>query len=138
MKKCMIMVAVIATTLLTLTACGTKSETTNEVNNFRIKRGTNLSHWLSQNNEDRGEARRQHIQEDDFARLDSLGFDFVRIPIDEVQFWDEEGNKLPEAWDLLNNALDWAKKHKRDLFVKCVVKRLFYFFYSMTVKRYWC
>ena len=98
--------AIAATTLLTLTACGTKTETTNEVNNFRIKRGTNLSHWLSQNNEDRGEARRQHIQEDDFARLDSLGFDFVRIPIDEVQYWDEQGNKLPEAWELLTFALD--------------------------------
>ena len=50
----MTLVAVIATTLLALTACGTKAETANEVNNFRIKRGTNLSHWLSQNNEDRG------------------------------------------------------------------------------------
>ena len=62
-------------------ACTNKSETTDEVNNFTIHRGTNISHWLSQNNEDRGEARRQHIQEDDFARLDSLGFDFVRLPI---------------------------------------------------------
>ena len=68
-----------------------------KVNNFRIKRGTNVSHWLSQS-EQRGEARRLHIQEDDFERLHDLGFDFVRIPIDEVQFWDEKGNKLPEAW----------------------------------------
>ena len=71
---------------------------------FRIKRGTNLSHWLSQS-EERGEARRLHIQEDDFERLEQLGFDFVRIPIDEEQFWDEDGNKLPEAWDLLKFAL---------------------------------
>ena len=58
---------------------------------FVIKRGTNLSHWLSQSFE-RGEARRLHIQEADFARLEELGFDHVRIPIDEEQFWDEEGN----------------------------------------------
>ena len=77
---------------------------------FKIKRGTNLSHWLSQSWE-RGEARAKHIQEDDFARLHELGFDHVRIPIDEVQFWDEEGNKLPEAWDLLTNALDLARKY---------------------------
>ena len=79
---------------------------------FHIKRGTNISHWLSQNNVDRGEARRNHIQEDDFARLHELGFDHVRIPIDEVQFWDEEGNKLTEAWDLLTNALDLCRKYE--------------------------
>ncbi len=108
-------------------ACSTKSETTGEVNNFRIHRGTNLSHWLSQNNEDRGEARRLHIQEDDFARLDSLGFDFVRIPIDEVQFWDEQGNKLPEAWDLLTFALDECGKHHLRAIVDLHIIRSHYF-----------
>ena len=109
MKKILKSLALTATTVLALTACTNKSETT-AVNDFHIQRGTNLSHWLSQS-EERGEARAKHIQEDDFARLDSLGFDFVRIPIDEVQFWDEEGNKLPEAWDLLTFALDQCGKH---------------------------
>lgn len=78
---------------------------------FVIKRGTNLSHWLSQNSQ-RGEERRKHIQEDDFARLDSLGFDHVRIPVDEEQLWDENGNKHPEAWKLLTDALHFAAKHR--------------------------
>jgi len=119
-------VAVIAMTVLALTACTTKSEPTNEVNNFRIHRGTNLSHWLSQS-EERGEARRLHIQEDDFARLDSLGFDFVRIPIDEVQFWDEEGNKLPEAWELLTFALDQCGKYHLRAIVDLHIIRSHYF-----------
>ena len=118
--------AVIAMTVLALTACTTKSEPTNEVNNFRIHRGTNLSHWLSQS-EERGEARRLHIQEDDFARLDSLGFDFVRIPIDEVQFWDEEGNKLPEAWELLTFALDQCGKYHLRAIVDLHIIRSHYF-----------
>ena len=80
MKKLSLLLAFMA---FALTPCLAQTGT---VNNFKIKRGTNVSHWLSQNNEDRGEARRLHIQEDDFARLDSLGFDFVRLPIDEVQF----------------------------------------------------
>ena len=91
MKKLLFSVAIVAMTMLVMTACSTKSET-DGVNDFRIHRGTNLSHWLSQS-EERGEARQKHIQEDDFARLEELGFDFVRIPIDEVQFWDENGNK---------------------------------------------
>ncbi|MCQ2147719.1 MAG: glycoside hydrolase family 5 protein [Bacteroidales bacterium] len=91
-----------------LVSCSPKAEKTE---GFKIKRGTNLSHWLSQSWV-RGDARKNHIQEDDFVRLHELGFDHVRIPIDEVQFWDEEGNKLPEAWDLLTGALDLAIKHQ--------------------------
>ena len=126
MKKCLSMMAIIATTLLALSACSTKTEATYGVNNFRIKRGTNLRHWLSQSDE-RGEARHLHIQEDDFARLDSLGFDFVRIPIDEVQFWDEQGNKLPEAWDLLTFALDQCSKHHLRAIVDLHIIRSHYF-----------
>ena len=98
MRKNVFKLAMIVMALFVTTACFAQA---GKVNNFRIKRGTNVSHWLSQS-EQRGEARRLHIQEDDFARLSELGFDFVRIPIDEEQFWDEKGNKLPEAWDLLN------------------------------------
>ena len=119
--------ALTAMTMLAMTACTTKSETNNEVNDFKISRGTNISHWLSQNNEDRGETRRQHIQEDDFARLDSLGFDFVRLPIDEVQFWDENGQKLPEAWELMNNAIQWAEKHHLRVIVDLHIIRSHYF-----------
>ena len=115
-----------ALTLLAMTACTSKNETNNGVNNFKIGRGTNVSHWLSQS-EERGEARRLHIQEDDFARLDSLGFDFVRLPIDEVQFWDEDGNKLPEAWELMTNAINWAEKHHLRTIVDLHIIRSHYF-----------
>ena len=125
MKRIISYLAFVAVMILAVTACSKKEEGT--TNNFRIKRGTNVSHWLSQNNEDRGEARRLHIQEDDFARLDSLGFDFVRLPIDEVQFWDEEGNKLPEAWELMTNAINWAEKHHLRTIVDLHIIRSHYF-----------
>ena len=125
MKKYLFLFAAFAAITCALCSCGEKT-TTGEVNNFRIKRGTNLSHWLSQS-EERGEARRQHIQEDDFERLEQLGFDFVRIPIDEVQFWDENGNKLPEAWDLLTGALDLAAKHHLRAIVDLHIIRSHYF-----------
>ena len=125
MKKYLFLVAAFAAFTFTICSCGEKP-TKGEVNNFRIKRGTNLSHWLSQS-EERGEARRQHIQEDDFERLEQLGFDFVRIPIDEVQFWDENGNKLPEAWDLLTNALDLSVKHHLRAIVDLHIIRSHYF-----------
>ena len=126
MKKAFFYLALFATAMWTITACTSKTETTDGENNFRIRRGTNVSHWLSQS-EERGEARRQHIHEDDFERLEQLGFDFVRIPIDEVQFWDEEGNKLPEAWELLDSALQWAGKHHLRAIVDLHIIRSHYF-----------
>ena len=123
MRKNVFKLAMIIMALFVSSTCFAQS---GKVNNFRIKRGTNISHWLSQS-EQRGEARRLHIQEDDFARLEELGFDFVRIPIDEVQFWDEKGNKLPEAWDLLKNALDWSRKHNLRAIVDLHIIRSHYF-----------
>ena len=124
MKRVFSYFAFLTVMILTVMACSKTEESA--TNDFRIKRGTNLSHWLSQS-EERGEARRTHIQEDDFARLDSLGFDFVRIPIDEVQFWDEEGNKLPEAWQMLTQALDWSVKHHLRAIVDLHIIRSHYF-----------
>ena len=131
MRKNIFAIAVmIAALLVGTTSCANKAQNQekaeNGVNDFRIKRGTNISHWLSQS-EQRGEARRLHIQEDDFARLEQLGFDFVRIPIDEEQFWDEKGTKLPEAWDLLKNALDWSRKHNLRAIVDLHIIRSHYF-----------
>ncbi len=99
---------------------------TAKTNNFKIHRGTNISHWLSQS-EQRGPARDLHIQEEDFENLSKLGFDFVRIPIDEVQFWDEDGNKLPHAWELLNNAVHWSCKHNLRAIVDLHIIRSHYF-----------
>ena len=131
MRTKLMTLALIAAAMFVTTSCQNKNQDQNQdqagqVNNFRIKRGTNISHWLSQS-EQRGEARRLHIQEDDFARLEELGFDFVRIPIDEVQFWDEQGNKLEEAWDLLTNALDLARKHNLRAIVDLHIIRSHYF-----------
>lgn len=130
MKTFLTFAAAIAAFCLASTSCSgnktTDSATEQTENNFKIRRGTNLSHWLSQS-EERGEARKQHIQEDDYERLASLGFDFVRIPIDEVQFWDEEGNKLPEAWDLLTESLDFCGKYNLRAIVDLHIIRSHYF-----------
>lgn len=125
MKKSFYSIIAACFAAVILCACSQKAEPQEEA--FVLKRGTNLSHWLSQNNIDRGEARKNHIQEDDFARLEELGFDHVRIPIDEEQFWDEEGNKLPEAWELLTWALDQCRAHNLRAIVDLHIIRAHYF-----------
>jgi endoglucanase len=76
---------------------------------FKIMRGVNLSHWLSQ---DFGwEPKYTYINEKDIRFIDSIGYDHVRIPIDEQEMWDEIGNPIPEAFAHLTRCLDWCAKY---------------------------
>ncbi|MBN1781597.1 cellulase family glycosylhydrolase [bacterium] len=77
---------------------------------FTIKRGTNISHWLSQV-EDRHMEGVDWFTEADAAYLAGLGFDHVRIPVDEARLWDEQGQKIDSAFAMLNQALDWCSKY---------------------------
>ena len=45
---------------------------------------------------------------DDFERIAEMGFDHVRIPIDEEHMWDEAGNKNNDAFQLLHKAINWS------------------------------
>jgi len=74
---------------------------------FDIKRGTNISHWLSQSSQ-RGEERDAYFSRSDVEFIASHGFDHIRIPIDEEQMWDVDGKKEPHAFELLHNALEWC------------------------------
>ena len=74
---------------------------------FVIRRGVNLSHWLSQ---DFGWApREQFIIEKDITYIASLGYDHVRLPIDEKEMWRPDGTPNEEAFALLQRALDWCR-----------------------------
>lgn len=74
---------------------------------LKVKRGTNISHWLSQS-ERRGAERRAFFVRDDVRRIADWGFDHIRLPIDEEQMWDADGHAEAESFDLLDAALDWA------------------------------
>ena len=74
---------------------------------FVIRRGTNLSHWLSQ---DFGwQPRLTWITANDMRFIASCGFDHVRLPIDEKELWRDDGSQNEEAFALLLQALDWAQ-----------------------------
>ena len=67
-----------------------QSDTTKSTDKFYVKRGTNVAHWLSQSRR-RGTEREQFFVKSDVENIASMGFDHIRLPIDEVQMWDEEG-----------------------------------------------
>lgn len=92
---------------------------------FEIKRGVNLSHWLSQ---DFGwEPKYQFIQEKDIKFIDSIGYDHVRIPIDEFEFWDENNQPIEEAFKHLESCLNWCNKYGLKAIVDLHVLRSHHF-----------
>ena len=107
--------------LMLFIACSTAGHT-----GFKIQRGVNISHWLSQSDR-RGEARAAWFTEKDVAYLADLGFDHLRIPIDEEQMWDEDGNAQEEAFALLNQGLDWCTKYDLRAIVDLHILRSHYF-----------
>lgn len=93
---------------------------------FKIRRGTNISHWLSQS-ERRGDAREQWFTRDDVLRIADWGFDHIRLPFDEVQLWTVEEKREPEAWHLLESALDWSQTAGLNVVVDFHILRSHYF-----------
>ena len=105
---------------------GVENDSGNSTTGFEIKKGLNVSHWLSQT-EKRGEERENYIKEEDFIKIASMGFDHVRIPIDEMHMWDEAGNKHNEAFQLLHNAINWSFENDLRVIVDLHVLRSHHF-----------
>ena len=95
-------------------------------NGFQLRTGVNVAIWLSQT-EKRGAERAEFITEPDFENIASMGFDHIRLPIDEVQFWDEEGDTEPEAFKLLHNAIGWSLERNLRVIVDLHIIRSHYF-----------
>lgn len=93
---------------------------------FSLHSGVNVSHWLSQSDK-RGEERRAYITQKDFQHIAALGFDHVRIPVDEEQLWDSTGAKEKEAFDLLHSAIRWAKEAQLRVIVDLHILRSHHF-----------
>lgn len=92
---------------------------------FTIHRGTNLSHWLSQ---DFGwSPRHQFITENDFRFLARAGFDHVRLPIDEKELWLEDGRANEDAFAVLLQAIGWARAQQLRVIVDLHTVRAHHF-----------
>ncbi len=91
-----------------------------------LGKGTNLAHWLSQTRRT-GDERRNFIKESDIAYIAELGFDHVRMPIDEHQMWDVDGNRDEDAFEILHNAIRWSLKHDLKVSIDVHVLRSHHF-----------
>jgi endoglucanase len=105
---------------------GQETTRTFENEEYEINRGVNISHWLSQSMR-RGEERRNFIEKEDIDFIAGIGYDHIRIPIDEEQMWDSLGNKEPEAFELLHNGIKWAAENQLRVVVDLHILRSHHF-----------
>jgi endoglucanase len=73
---------------------------------FKIHRGVNVSHWLSQV---AGWAvRDKFFTREDVKLIKSFGFDHIRLPVDEEELWEEDGTVKQDALKYLTDCIDWC------------------------------
>ncbi len=116
----------LALAVIVLASCQPKANTKSSPADFKIFKGTNIAHWLSQSGR-RGAERDSFFQEKDVAYIKSQGFDHIRLPIDEEQMWDENGVRHDEAFALMTNCLDWCKKYDLKVIVDLHILRSHHF-----------
>jgi len=92
---------------------------------FKIKRGVDLSHWLSQDY--CWAPKYAYINESDIRFIDSIGYDHIRIPIEEKEMWDSTGNPIVEAFKSLTNCLEWCAKYNLRAIVDLHIIRAHHF-----------
>ncbi|WP_404422473.1 glycoside hydrolase family 5 protein [Nibricoccus sp. IMCC34717] len=102
------MKSLIAVCALAALLCSSLSAATSRnPSNFRIFRGTNVSHWLSQ---DFGWGPKdKYITEEDLKFIAKLGFDHIRLPVDEHELWTESGQEIESGFAYLDKGIGWAR-----------------------------
>jgi endoglucanase len=121
---------IIIASVLIISACHGNKKAENvktfPFTSFHINKGTNIGHWLSQSKQ-RGEERQRFIQERDIRFIDSVGFDHIRLPIDEEQMWDENEKRHDDAFALMQNCLEWARREGLRVIIDLHILRSHYF-----------
>ncbi len=110
--------------IVTLFSC--QSNTTKTTEKFEVKRGTNLAHWLSQSDK-RGAEREKFITKLDIKDIAEMGFDHVRLPIDEEQMWNENGNRHDDAFQIMVNCINWCAEYNLRVIVDLHILRSHHF-----------
>lgn len=118
-----------------LTSCGggsntvapaTEDSTAVASSEFTISRGVNLDHWLSQ----RGpgvDIDPNYITKRDFEKIKELGFDFVRVAIEEQLMYNEDLTRRKIGFDLLDSAVKWSGETGLKMICDLHIIRSFHF-----------
>ncbi|MFW5851606.1 MAG: glycoside hydrolase family 5 protein [Bacteroidota bacterium] len=92
---------------------------------FSITKGINLSHWLSQFFG--WSPKDVFVTKNDIAYLKNIGFDHVRLPIDEEQMFHENGMFNQENLSYLHSCIKWCLEEDMRVVVDLHILRSHHF-----------
>jgi len=113
---------------------GFQLKSTEVIEKFEVSRGTNIAHWLSQSKV-RGVDREKFFTKEDVDSIAAMGFDHIRLPIDEEQMWNEKGKRNDDAFKLMTNCIDWCAENNLRVIVDLHILRSHHF--NAEVKPLW-
>ena len=89
----------------------------NLINKFEIGKGVNIASWISTPKYS-GAKRVAFFNEQDVKLLSEAGFDHIRLCIDEVELWDNNGMKIyPYGFNLVHDAIKWCMKYNMRILI---------------------
>lgn len=92
---------------------------------FAINKGINLSHWLSQ--VFGWSPRTSFVTEQDIKDIKALGYDHVRLPVDEEELWTIDNAKNSDAFRCMHNCIQWCIAHDMRIIVDVHILRSHHF-----------
>lgn len=93
---------------------------------FDIRKGVNISCWLSQTASRKGPVE-TYFTEQDVRRLAEWGFDHIRLPIDEKEILTEELGWIDPSRQLIHKAIGWCEKYDMRVILDLHILRSHYF-----------
>ena len=92
---------------------------------FKLHRGINISHWLSQSGD--WVDRATFFTEKDVKFLHDMGYDHIRLPIDEITIFDDNGKCIDSSFNDVKNAINWCIKYNMRVIVDLHILRSHHF-----------
>lgn len=93
---------------------------------FEFSSGVNIGVWLSQTS-NRGGKAEDYFKKEDLKKLADMGFDHIRLPIDEKEIFDTNGNYIESNRQLVHNAIAWCKEYNMRIILDLHIIRSHYF-----------
>lgn len=93
---------------------------------FDFSSGVNIGVWLSQTT-NRGGSAVNYFKKTDLKQLADMGYDHIRLPVDEKEIFDTDLNFIPETRKLVHDAIAWCKEYGMRIILDMHITRSHYF-----------
>lgn len=93
---------------------------------FDFGSGVNIGVWLSQTS-NRGGTAENYFKKSDLKKLADMGFDHIRLPVDEAELFNTDLSFKNNIKDLIHSAISWCQEYDMRVILDMHILRSHYF-----------